>query len=275
MIKRLFALMVLVLLVGVAVFYWKARPEALSGPREALSEVSEKLRDAKTAGTVKAALELHREVAPFPIDVSARGDGIVTLTGRVPSQTNKATAGRVAEAVPGVKSVVNEIVLSSDLEEPAPGDRTLGESLDDRALEAKVHLAHSLNRNLKDAHVSVKAYRREVVLTGSAADKAQRELAAQIAETTPQVLRVVNMIRVPGEPSESGSPEEVLAPAQRVKRALVANPNLAPYAIEIQEKDGHVILTGTVKTGAEKDLASYVAREAAAGPVENALRVAS
>ena len=274
MFKRLFALLILLLLVGAAFYYWKAGPQGFSRLRQALNGLSEKLRDTKTAGSVKVALELNRELAAFPITAAAGGDGVVTLRGQVPSAKVRAAAGRLAEAVPGVRRVANEISVDPRLETGATADRSLGENLDDRALEAKVHLAFSLNRGLDGADITVRAYRRQVVLAGAVDSKAQRALAGEIAENAPQVVQVENEIRLRGEAERPDTATADLAdPAKRVQRALVENANLSPYRIEVLEKAGRLVLQGRVKTGAEKDLAGYVAREAARGPVDNSLRI--
>lgn len=274
MFKRLFALLILLALAGAAFYYWQAGPGAFTRPRQVLDTLSERLRDTKTAGSVKAALELHRQVAPFPITATARGDGVVTLRGQVPSEKTKATAGRLAEAVPGVGRVVNEITVDPRLQAGAPADRTLGENLDDRALEAKIHLAFTLNRGLDGTNISVRAYRREVVLAGTVDSKAQRALAAEMAENAPEVARVENQIRLRGETTGPATTSaDVADPAKRVERALAGNANLSPYRIEVLERDGRLVLQGRVKTGAEKDLAGYLAREVARRPVDNGLRI--
>lgn len=58
-----------------------------------------------------------------------------------------------------------------------------------------------------------------------------------------------------------------------MKRALAANPSLAPYDIRVREEGGRVVLSGRVKTAAEKDLAGVLARDAAGVQVENVLEV--
>ncbi len=275
MFRRLLALLILLGLVGATLYYWKATPGAFSRPGEAFGAIRDKLRDTKTASSVKAALELNREVGRFPVKVTASGDGVVTLRGEVPSTKTKATAGRLAEAVPGVRRVVNQIAVDSHLE-GVTADRTLGENLDDRALEAKVHLAFSLNRGLEGSDLSVRAYRREVVLSGTVDGKAQRALAVEIAENAPEVVRVKSAIRLRGEPAEPATGGvETAEPASRVERALSENPNLRSYRISVAEKDGRMVLEGLVKTGAEKELAGYVAREAARCPVDNGIRIGS
>ncbi|HLA78387.1 MAG TPA: BON domain-containing protein [Vicinamibacteria bacterium] len=276
MFKRLLALLILLALAGAAWYYWKADRGAFSRSTWAFRALSEKLRDTKTAGSVKAALELNREVARFPVTAAASGDGVVTLRGKVQSEKAKATAGRLAEAVPGVRRVLNQLSVHPQLEVGVPADRTLGENLDDRAVEAKVHLAFGLNRGLEGNDLAVRAYRREVVVSGTVDSKAQRALAVEIAENTPEVIRVVSEIRLRGEPAAPPpTATDAADPATRVKRALAGNANLSPYRIEVGEKDGRLILEGRVKTGAERDLAGYVAREAARGPVDNGLRIGS
>jgi osmotically-inducible protein OsmY len=63
------------------------------------------------------------------------------------------------------------------------------------------------------------------------------------------------------------------AAAAAVKKAIAANPNLGSYGIEPSVRDGRLVLTGRVRTGAEKDLAGFLAREASSLPLDNALEV--
>ena len=48
---------------------------------------------------------------------------------------------------------------------------------------------------------------------------------------------------------------------------------LGAYAIDVREEGGRVVLTGRVRTAAEKDLAGLLARDAAGGSVDNRLSV--
>jgi osmotically-inducible protein OsmY len=278
--RRLFALLVLLVLVGVGLYYWKYRPTGTS-PRQALGSVREKLRGAKTTGEIRAALELNRNLKPYPIDVDTTGDGVVALKGAVPREDFKAEAGRVAAAVPGVREVHNEIRIDPALPPPAEGGRTLGENFDDKALEAKVKLAFSLNKGLDGTHLSVRAYRREVTVGGTVQTPEQHQLALKQAGETSDVLKVNDEIQLRGQgagPVAAASPAAApaAAPGDRAKaamRALAANPSLAAYDIQVREERGHLVLSGRVKTAAEKDLAGLVARDAAGAPIDNALEV--
>jgi len=274
--RRLFALLVLLALVGVALYYWKDRPAGESA-QEALSSVGDKIRGAKTTGEVKAALELNRNLKPYAIDVDVADDGTVTLRGQLPREDFKAEAERVTVAVPGVRSVRNEIVIDPALPPPAEG-RTLGENFDDKALEAKVKLAFSLNKSLDGTELSVRAYRREVTVGGVVDTPEQHQLALKVAADTADVIKVSDEIQLRGQaaapPAAATSP--AAAPGDRaraVKQALAANPSLAPYDIQVREEGGRLVLRGRVKTTAEKDLAGLLARDAAGAQVDNALEV--
>jgi len=74
-------------------------------------------------------------------------------------------------------------------------------------------------------------------------------------------------------PAVSGPAAALGDRAKAAKRALAANPSLAAYDIQVREEGGHLVLSGRVKTAAEKDLAGLVAREATGAPIDNALEV--
>jgi osmotically-inducible protein OsmY len=198
--KRLFALLVLAAMAA-GLWYWKLRPGA--GPSlDALGSVGQGLRDAALVGGVKTALSLNRSLKPYSIEVTAE-DGVVTLRGVVGSEEAKATAERVAEAVPDVRQLVSHLRVAKAATPREAKGRSLGESLDDHALAVQVRLAFSLHKDLKGADIAVQAFRREITLTGDVASEAQRTLAEQIARDTADVLDVKNALRVEPEPEFS------------------------------------------------------------------------
>ncbi len=66
--------------------------------------------DVMISSKVKSQLIANSEVKAGDIDVSS-SQGVVTLIGRVSSETIKSTAERVARATSGVKDVTNELVV--------------------------------------------------------------------------------------------------------------------------------------------------------------------
>jgi osmotically-inducible protein OsmY len=207
--RRLLALLVLIAVGAVALYYWKYKPAsaeraaegAAAEARQALDTVGQKLKETKYTGSVKAAFELNRELAPLSIDIDSTESGVVTLKGQVPSEDLKTLAGRVAAWVPSVAQVNNELMVSA----PGAGVQQTGSP-------------------------------------GAATGGAVPAVAA-------------------GER------------ARRVEQALRANSSLTAYAITVREDGGRVVLTGRVKTAAEKDLAGLLARDAGGGTVDNSLSV--
>jgi osmotically-inducible protein OsmY len=291
--RRVFALLVVGALVLGVLYYWKYQPGRLPHLRsEKLGEVGtklgevgdavgEKLRATKTKGSVKAALELNRNLNSYPIEVDAHDDGTVILRGGVPSEAARADAVRVAAGVPDVARVDDQLRVDPALATSSGEGRSFGENLDDHALEAKVKLAYSLSKDMKGADVAVSAFRREVTLSGTVASEAQRRAALQIAQQTPQVSTVKDALTVggvspagsappaapaPSAPARAGAPAD---PARAAQTALATNPNLAEFVLKARMVGGRLVLTGRVRTGAEKDLAGVVARDAASAAVEN------
>lgn len=289
--RRFLALLVLGALVLGVVYVWKYQPGRLPSLRQARlgqvgdklgqvgETVSEKFRATKIKGAVKAALELNRNLNAYPIEVDAQDDGTVVLRGEVPSEDLRAAATRVAAAVPDVARVDNQVRVNGAVAAPGGEGRSLGENFDDHALEAKVKLAYSLNKDMKGSDVNVTAFRREVALAGTVTSDAQRQLAVQIAQQTPQVAVVKDSLQVAGSsaavppgtaaPAPPGAGAPAADRARRAQAALVANANLAVYVLKVQEQGGRLVLTGRVRTGAEKDLAGVVARDAAGAAVDN------
>jgi hypothetical protein len=261
LLKRLFALIVLLALVGGALYYYWGLP---SGDRGRLGVVGHRLQDAKVTASVRAALALNRHLRPCPIEVATE-NGVVTLRGQVPAPDLSDLAGRVAGAVPEVVQVVNHLQLVAGPTASVPEARTIGENLDDRSLEVQVRLALSLRRELGGTDITVSVFRRQVTLSGDVAREAQREVALEAARAVSGVSGVTDDIKVRGEAT----------PAGRVgaESAIRANPNLAPYGLKVEEERGKLVLRGRVRTGAEKDLAGLLARQGAGGPVENALQI--
>ena len=242
--RKLFALVVLVG-VGLALYYWKFQPQRVAVPetaretvesagektrealgnvgektRDALGDVGDKIRETKIAGQAKAAIELNRDLAPYSISVSSPEPGVVVLQGAVPTQELRSRAESVAAAVPDVRQVRNQLQVAAGT--PASGDgRTLGENLDDKALQAKLHLAFSLRRELQGTDLDVRAYRKETTVGGEVNSDAQKSLALEVARQTTGVAAVKDEIRVRG-----AAPVPVAAggvPADRaaaVERAL-------------------------------------------------------
>lgn len=293
MLSRLLGLVVLVGIGAAAFYVWRTRPagttalgavaqgvrseagelgssakELGSEAKEKLAEWGQGLQDAKVTASVRTALGLNRRLRPYSLKVDTE-QGVVTLQGRVDSEELRSRAEAVSAAVPGVTRVVNKLESAP----AAAAQPTLAEKVGDKALEMRVKMALSLNRELRGANLAVSAQRHEVVLSGDVQNQAQRAAALQTARETASVGVVFDRIQVAGaEPGPS------LSTAQRVtlaQRALESNASLAGFHLSVRDEAGRLVLRGVVNTPAEKDLAGLVARDGAMASVENAVEIRS
>jgi hyperosmotically inducible periplasmic protein len=278
--RRLLMLLIVIGLLAAAFIYFRKpgtpvpQMPALDEVKEKIGQVGDKLRETKTAGSVKTALELDRDLQPYSFDVTAdQNDGVV-LKGAVPTDELRRRAGQIAAAVPGVARVDNQIGLGGAAAPAAASDRTVGENFDDKALEAKVHLAFSLNKDLKGTDISVSSFKRTVTLSGQVDTATQRALAIEIAQRVSGVASVTDSVAVRGAaPAAAPAATDAVSAARAAETAVRANASLSSSSLTVAAEEGRLVLRGQVKTTAEKDLAALVARDAAGRPIDNLIEV--
>jgi osmotically-inducible protein OsmY len=188
--KRLLGFLVLLAVAAVALYYWKYKPagaqntaeDVAAGARQTFNTAAQKIKETRFTGSVKAAFELNRELAPLPIDIDSTETGVVTLKGRVPSEESKALAGRVAAAVPHVSQVVNELSVDPAAAAPPQGAGAAGGPAPAGAESAqRVDRALRANASLASYAITVREEGGRVVLGGRVRTAAEKELAGLLA----------------------------------------------------------------------------------------------
>jgi hyperosmotically inducible periplasmic protein len=81
--------------------------------KDAASGTVDATQNAALTAKVKTAFGTDTTVPAMSINVDTSGDGVVTLTGEVPSEAAKARAEELAKGTEGVKSVVNNLTVKS------------------------------------------------------------------------------------------------------------------------------------------------------------------
>jgi osmotically-inducible protein OsmY len=171
-------------------------------------------------------------------------DGVVTLSGYVDSYIEKVNAERAAARVDGVKAVVEEIKVKlpssyecsdEDLAQAAVG-----------ALEWDVLIP-------KD-RVKILVQDGRVTLKGEVDWRYQKEEAENIVCCLRGVRSVNNEIIV--KPPPSVKPQDVKA---KIEGALQRNAILDARQIKVETEGSKVILSGTVRSWAEKEQARQAA----------------
>ena len=119
--------------------------------------------------------------------------GVITLTGDVESEDQKAEATNVAaQAAPGY-AISNELGVRPVGQE---GQARAVDSIRDSAIEDNFKASLKAHKNLDDQHISYDAQNGTLVLKGSVKTSAERDEAQKLAKAVPNVREVVNEIQV-------------------------------------------------------------------------------
>ena len=143
------------------------------------------------------ALEFHSNYITGKTTVDVK-DGVVTLTGEVPSAAQKALASEYAADIDGVKEVRNEMTVSTAPEPPPV--RTANTTLDDASISAQIVTMLMTHRSTSSVITRVTTHNGEVTLTGTTKNDAQNALIVKRVSDVPGVISVKNQMTVEKEP---------------------------------------------------------------------------
>lgn len=196
----------------------------------ACSNVQEKTTgqalDEATAGTaIKTKLFAVGGFDRFgEVDVEV-ADRLVLLSGRVPSEADKADAERIAWSVGKIEQVANELVVA---------ERDLARDAQDRLITERVRAHLIANRDVKGLNYNVQVFDGNVYLLGFAGSEQELRTAAEAAAKIGGVKRVVSYVKVKGaraEPQVFGNSPVAQQPAQEpVYEPLVGEPSARSYS---------------------------------------------
>jgi osmotically-inducible protein OsmY len=209
--------------------------------------------DVRLRNAVIRQLDWDPEVDGSAIGVSAT-DGVVTLTGFIDTFAGKLAAERTTKRVRGVRAIANDLVVRPMV------DRTDADIARDaaQALRLLSGLDHGIQAAVHQGHVS---------LTGAADWSYQKRRAEKAVRHIRGVLGVRNYITVRSQAAERDA-------RRRIVGALHDLADLDVRGILVTVADDKVILTGRVRSIAQRDAAE---RAAAAAPgiavVDNRLSV--
>jgi hyperosmotically inducible protein len=127
-----------------------------------------------------------------------RDKGVITLTGTVPSDADKARADQIARSAAGNQVVADQIAVVP----PNDGHDAKAVNADlDKAIEKNLDAA--LIQNSMNKHVKYSVKNGVVTLTGNVRSQAERNQAMQVAKSVPNVQQVVNEIQLKNQPASS------------------------------------------------------------------------
>jgi osmotically-inducible protein OsmY len=188
-------------------------------------------------------LKWDAKVSPNEIGVAVK-NGVATLTGWVDTFSKKWAAERAALRVRGVKAVANNIEVRL-----APSNQHT-----DVAIAEAAKRALELDSLVPDDSVKVSVSGGWLTLRGEVGWEYERREAERAVRTIAGVKGVSNFITV--RPRTGPTPDEL---KKRIEDALVRTAETDAERIKVTTEGRKVILTGTVRSWAERREAERVA----------------
>ncbi|NOT60517.1 MAG: BON domain-containing protein [Acidobacteria bacterium] len=251
------------ILLGVVAAWFYFFPQS-PVPRAA-GQMLQQAADATTTGKVKSAFTLSQRLSAYDIEPATQ-DGVVTLTGQVPTEIDRELAEKVARDTRGVNQVNNQLAVEPNVK---PSDASLRESQRVTDLEIQANLRERLaaSTELSGKAIQIAVSNRNVVLSGEVETPAQKSGVEQVARSITNVAGVNNQLNVtnPAAPQQE-TPGVTTRDAELSRQIGFAlfneRENFTDVAaIKVECKDGQVTLYGSVATRAERALALRIARE--------------
>jgi hyperosmotically inducible periplasmic protein len=160
---------------------------------QAAEAVRDTSQDAILTTKVKTAIALSKSASTFDIDVDS-DEGVVTLTGALPSNEDKAAVLQIARDTDGVFSVVDRIRIDGDAARLF-GDEEAAQRLADLQIETAVY-ERLLASDVDARRVRVSVEGGVVQLTGSVPDPSQKERVHELVSSVAGVGSVRNDLEV-------------------------------------------------------------------------------
>jgi hyperosmotically inducible protein len=264
-----------------------------AGTEKVAAKAGDQLVDGWLTAKIQSKFIADRDIKATDINVSS-SNGVVTLKGRVPSESIRTLAVAIARTTDGVKQVVDQLsVLNAGPAAPAPPAPTGGATAttgiaasagspraDDARITAGIQAKYFLDDKIKGRRIDVGSRNGIVTLRGEVASDDERAQALLLARTTEGVQRVEDNLSVvigqqgdetgftSSTPTPGATEQQTAAPkvddaalTSRLMTQLSSEPLVKSADIQVTARNGVLVLAGTVPSTAAKQRALTLARE--------------
>lgn len=186
--------------------------------------IGEGIDDATASQRVKTRLMAADYQAFREVDVEV-AEGVLLLSGVVPTEEHRQAAETIARTVPNLRSVYVEVEVG------APS--TMAENAQDEWISAQVRTRLFASPAVRGINVNIETFRGAVFLMGLARTDLELRRAAEIASIVPGVRRVVSFMEVRAAPAPYYAAASATPPspdfrvAQPAQTAAAADTNLS------------------------------------------------
>lgn len=172
------------------------------------------VKDVNAGRVIEARMTRALDFKLKGVDVEV-AEGIVLLSGNVPTQTDKIEAARIAWSARGIEQVGNEILIQ--------GKQSFLRNTKDGILEKAVRTRMTADKYVKARNFNIETHDGIVYVMGVARTSAELKRAAEIAATTRGAKQVISYARVA---NLSGQDEPVFAPSAQAAPSQRALPSI-------------------------------------------------
>lgn len=180
------------------------------------------------------------------IKISSK-NGIVKLSGEVLDESHKPMAQDTVEALPGVKSVENTIVIKNDKS--------------DTWIKIKIQTVLAFHSNVNASKADIHVQNGVVTLKGKAVSQAQKELTTEYAKDVEGVKEVKNEMTLAKADDTIGEKIDDASITAQVKMTLMMHKSTGVIRTNVTTNNGIVTLSGKAKSEAERDLVTKLAED--------------
>ena len=177
------------------------------------------VKDVNAGRVIKARMTRAYDFKLKGVDVEV-AQGIVLLSGNVPTQKDKIEAARIAWSARGIEQVGNEVLIN--------GKQSFLRNTKDGILEKKVRTRMTADRLVKARNFNIETHDGIVYVMGVARTSEELKRAAEIAATTKGAKQVISYARIANLPADASPFAETGAAQASAQRELPSILQSAP-----------------------------------------------